>query len=357
MEAKHTGNAIMFLSRRANLLIVGLLFIGLPSSTSAQRDERKFPAVLHQDLRKQEQAPPLWRPMNDGVLWEVEGARVTLAGGKGPQRAAGLAPSFRVEGDFDVVLAYEILNAEKPDKGFGNGVSLYLAIDADAGFAASTARRVTTNGNTIFASALQHTVAKKPTIFHSKPAQSPTGKLRVERTGKTFRFSFAEGDDPDFKRLSENEFSDEPIRFMQIGGNPGGGHGALDLRLLEVTVRAEHLIGHDGAEIGVVAAAPIPGAAAAGQPVTGPMWLYVGIGVVLSLVFMAILGSSAVLLVRKRTRKPQAPKAIPNQLTMSFVCSKCEKTIKVNRDLAGRRVKCPTCGHTMTAPVPVARTT
>jgi len=346
-------------SRRAAWIAFAIIVsFAVSGPISAQPNERKFAAKYMQDLRKRDSAPKNLRPMGQGVTWEETGARVRLPGGEGPQRPSGLSPDLRIEGDFDVILAYEIINAEQPVEGFGNGVSLYLAIDTKTENAASLARRVTASGANVFVCARQHTAAKLKSVTASRPSQFNTGKLRIERIAKRVRFWYVDGDDPEFKLLNETEFGDEAITFMQIGGNPGGGEAALDLRLLEVSIRADRLIGNDIAPFGV-AVAERPDEPSANSP----LWLFAGAGVFAVTVILAIVGVGAAMFMRQRMRSARlnaasttksAAKHASARTAISFVCTECNKPIKVTPELAGRKVKCPHCGRAVPAPGKVA---
>ena len=86
--------------------------------------------------------------MGVGVQWEPLGARITLP----PGQSAGVAPSFTVQGDFEITTSYEILKSATPATGYGVGVSLYAAIDPDTNDAVSLARRTMPDGRTLFVS-------------------------------------------------------------------------------------------------------------------------------------------------------------------------------------------------------------
>lgn len=328
------------------LLIALLLSTGTHQALGQAGNQRPMPAKFEIDLRGEPKSPNLLLK-GEGVIWEAAGARVSLPGGQGPQRASGLATDFGVEGDFDIIFAYEIINAEKPDKGYGNGASLYAPIDQKTNYAASFARRLLTNGNTIFISA--RTQVNTKSVAKSMPSNASKGKLRIERIGKMARFSCMEGDEPDFKFLNETEFSDERIAYVQVGGNTGGGEGALEMRLLKFTIRAERLPGFAGAE---VAAGP----ELAEEVQQSWTWLYLGGGIAATFVLLIVALIAAILLLRgraasaKTNAKGSAVQSAANQTPVSFVCTECDKPIRVKASAAGKKIKCPHCGHVAAAP-------
>lgn len=322
---------------------VWMLSVIVCVTTSASiyaQGERVLPAKYQVDLRGEVKAPNL-RPMGDGVQWEAAGARVTLPGGQGVQRPSGLSPDFRIDGDFEITYAYEILQLDQPEKGFGNGPSLYVAIDAKTGNAVSMARRVTTAGKNVFVTARTHTALKLSSAVKTKPAHSPTGKMRIERTGAKVRFFCAEGEDQEFHLITETEFSDAPITFLQIGGNPGGGEATLDIRLLSLTIRADRLPGYE-------APAEVNPPAGDAPPADSRLWLYVA-GAAAVVLMLAVIGALALLVLRRRATPATTKAAVPreaNQRPLSFVCTECGKKLKVKPQLAGKKLKCPYCGKT-----------
>ncbi len=334
-------------SRMCRLLLLALLLsTGTRQALGQAGNQRPLPAKFEVDLRGEPKSRNLLL-RGEGVIWEDAGARVSLPGGQGPQRASGLATDFGVEGDFDIIFAYEVIKAEKPDKGYGNGASLYVPIDQKSNNAASMARRITTNGNTIFVSA--RTQLNSKGVGRAMPSNASKGKMRIERIGKTARFSCMEGDEPDFKILHEIEFSDVPIAYVQVGGNPGGGEGALEIRLLALSIRAERLPGFGGVQ---AAGGPEP----AEEVQRSWTWLYLGGGIAAVFMLLIVILIVSFLLLRgrvagaKTNAKGSADQSASNQTPVSFVCTECDKPIRVKATAAGKKIKCPHCGHVAAAP-------
>jgi predicted RNA-binding Zn-ribbon protein involved in translation (DUF1610 family) len=294
--------------------------------------------------------------MGEGVIWEPAGARITMPSGKGVIPPSGLAIDFKVQGDFEITFAYEILNAEQPTKGYGVGASLYVAINPKTGNAVTLARRVLMTGETRFLST-RLPIPAKPQIVRSAPSQSPAGKLRIQRTGTKVRFLFAEGDEPEFKEVNEVEFGADDIAFVQIGGNAGNSENALDMRLLELSIRAERLPGFSnpaGDDPVVLVDAE--------QNSSSPMWMIVGGAITLGIALLGSAGVVAVIFWRRSSARDAAKPSTTNansdldadQTLLSFVCSECGTKLKVRLQLAGKNVKCPHCGRTSAAPRKVA---
>jgi hypothetical protein len=297
-------------------------------------------ATFRQDFRSANPDNPLLRVIGEGVRWEPEGVRIVLPAGR-EMPAAGLVAEFRVRGDFEITVSYAILNADRPATGFGVGANLYARIDPNANDAVSLARRVLTDGTTVFLSDRLLPVAGE--VRHrvkTVPSTSPAGKLRLRRTGSLVQFLTAEGDDPEFRRVDETEFGTADLCYLQFGGNTGGSRAGLDLRLLDFTVRAEELPG---------VPEPSPDQAAdpaqAGGQAGGKGRLVVSL-----LVGLAVAGSLAVgawLYLRRirRATGEQPADSGPAPPPVIFSCANCGKTLRVRADLAGKKLECPHCGQ------------
>ena len=210
----------------------------------AHRDQpRNLNASFHQNLRTAKVDNPLLRPMNDGVRYDPAGARVTLSGEDATARG-GLATNVAVQGDFEVTVSYEIVRADKPPKGYGSGVSVYAALDPTTNDAVSLARRLMPNGRTIFVSNRMVPVDDRLTHKVKEiPSRQAAGKLRLVRIGSRVRCLAAEGGNPAFDLVDEVDFGPGEVRIVQCGGNTGGAKCALDVRLLDFSIRAVRFSG------------------------------------------------------------------------------------------------------------------
>src|SRR5262245_29094525 len=60
---------------------------------------------------------------------EEEGLRLRFTGGNAPKQPVGVYWNTRIRGDFTATLRYEILQDDRPEKGSGAGVEMYLTLD------------------------------------------------------------------------------------------------------------------------------------------------------------------------------------------------------------------------------------
>lgn len=334
---------------RSALLALFLVFWVGASNASAQpgNEPANMPAKFL-DLRGGKEKSQRMRLKEIGIVWEAEGARITLPSGQVIQGTSGLVANFTVQGDFEITMAYEIINAERPKEGYGVGATVYLSPAENGGNtnALSLSRRLSKSGETRFvANWLQRSEGKPPNTLQYLPSKSAIGKLRIQRVGPLVQFLVAEGDDPVFKPTGKSlPFGADDIRYIHFGGNAGDSAAALDMRLLDFSFRAERLLGLDEAPSD---AAP-PDAVQAG---TARLWL-ISVGALGTCVlFLVAVGVGALVVFRKR-RKAAVREEVtkPNQTPIPFVCSECGRALKVKPHLAGKKVKCPQCGSVATAP-------
>src|SRR5688572_3667422 len=66
------------------------------------------------------------------VTPENEGLRIRFGPPQAPTRPVGVAWHYWVRGDFIATVSYEILEVDRPEKGDGVGVELYLYMDNPA---------------------------------------------------------------------------------------------------------------------------------------------------------------------------------------------------------------------------------
>jgi WD40 repeat protein len=292
------------------------------------------PREFHQDFRAFEPNSQILRPVGQGGQPDDKGVRIILPAGQGILPAAGFAPGFSVRGDFEVTASFEVLRADRPDTGYGVGVSIYAAIDPNANDAVSLARRVLPDGKAVFMSdRLKPVDGKENHQLQTVPSASATGRLRFRRVGSVLRYFVADGPGAEFVPMGEVEFGTAEVRYVQVGGNAGQSQAGLDVRLLDFSVRADELPGLPAVEPAGPAKVRSKGWLAAGG--------IVGLGIALS--FVAVC-----LYVRQSRRAGKAPAGQQSQPEaaaplLSFACPGCGKKLRAKAGLTGKKVKCPHC--------------
>jgi predicted RNA-binding Zn-ribbon protein involved in translation (DUF1610 family) len=306
---------------------------------------------FHQDFRSLDPNSPFLRPVALGGQPDDRGVRITLPGGQGKLPHSGFMTGFDIHGDFEATVSFEILNAERPDTGYGVGVSMYAAIDPKANDAVSLSRRLMPEGKAVYM-ADRLLPADGRVTHHVKtfPATAAAGKLRLRRVGSVVHYLVADGPDADFVQVDQQELGTADLRPLQVGGDAGGSQSALDARLLDLSIRAEDLPGLP---------APVP--APASPPATGGKgWRSAAALLGLALALSVAVPLGVLLYVRRPRRAGKAPAEAPvpggplkpeaAPPAVSFPCPGCGKSLKARAELAGKKVKCPQCGLAVLVP-------
>jgi Protein of unknown function (DUF1583) C domain len=172
---------------------------------------------------------------------EPEGLRITLPAKREKTEAVGLTPSFGIAGDFEITLSYELIKAETPNTGYGVGVNIWMMLDSPQEETAKVGHYLRVKeGNTFFADSK---LGKEKSKYRMKtrPTDAMTGKLRLARTGATLRCLIAETNNGEFEELLRVEIGAHHVRRVRFAANTGGSPAALDMRLLDLHIRADDL--------------------------------------------------------------------------------------------------------------------
>jgi serine/threonine protein kinase len=340
----------------ALLVLVASIGTGLAMWLAAGVDQKEgaaptnLKATFHQDLRMAELTTPLLRPIGEEVRFERSGVRITMAPENRVPRPTGIVANFKVQGDFEITGTYEILKADRPKTGYGVGVSMYAAINPDDNDAVSLARRVMTSGKTMFLSdRMQPPNEPPPHKTNTLASRTTTGELRLKRVGAQILFLVREGDDRQFALVEALPWKRFDIRWIQFGGNTGSAKNCgLDVRLLDLTIRAEALPG---------AVETVEDSSTGEVGVFGKRgWLTAGLvmGLTLSIcIFVGVWFSFRGRRVAVPTLLPDEHSHVQVQTTapgVAFTCSGCRRNLKAKAEWVGKKIKCPECGTIIVVP-------
>jgi WD40 repeat protein len=279
------------------------------------------------------------------VQFEPAGLRITLPEGVEKKRiGTGLATTFPIKGDFEITMAYEVLQEPEPaDAGRGTGLYLWVDLTTPALQRAMLIRMASPGKQfTTWLDLYPEDVGKPPAQeLRSFPATAMTGRLRLVRAGGTLFFYVAEGSADKFILIHQHGFSPDDIKEVRIGGQTGGPKAALDFRVTDLRIRAESMPNM-----------PPETPKASGKKVTLVIGLASFLVITLSLAIWFLLRR------RRRTGKiPPNEAANSNQAKpetaapyVSFPCSDCGKSLKAKAGLAGKKLKCPQCGTAVRVP-------
>jgi DNA-directed RNA polymerase subunit RPC12/RpoP len=341
---------------RLSAALLLLWVLGLPISGMAQPDAPRPDARQGEGLRDQfvldfrGQPRPanmvLFGPQADGFIKpEAEGLRITLPKDRTSVKPVGLSLALAVGGDFEITAAFEVLKAEEPPPGRPSyGVGVLLSVNQ----AARVGRLARALGQQVVSWDHWATVDGKPKfLLGASPGEGQRGRLRLKRDKTTLHFLWS----PDlvgdtFEEVHRCEFEAEEISqlWFELSSDWGGENGALDVRLLELQVRASR-----------PAADPV--VASEEKPATGPRGWW-GAAAIAALAILLVLAAVLFVGYRRRGTPPPSANAMAGQAAESpsgaqavaFACADCGKRLKSNAEMAGKKIKCPQCGSVAVVP-------
>lgn len=180
----------------------------------------------------------LLQPSSDGL-------RVTVPHHQGDSKPnVGLAPTVTLHGDFEVTVAYELVQADVPDVGAGVGASLYVLSDRNAS-AAAMRRCVRPGGQQVHLAwwSVRDGVGSRVPKYQQFPAPDRCGRLRMERSGTALEFFAGDGDGVDLRELLRIEgFGTEPIVLLRMEAVTDGARSTTDVLWKSLEIRAERLV-------------------------------------------------------------------------------------------------------------------
>jgi len=176
---------------------------------------------------------------------EPRGFRITIPAQKSDLAPVGFVPQFKVRGDFEITLAYEILDREKPKSGGGVGVSLYLTSDTPTKEAVHLIRVLSARGNErVWVTRMSTDEEGKRIKLNDEgiPFSSLKGRLRCTRVGSTLTYACAEAEGP-FQEFHSGEFGTEDLNMVRVGVENGNSKLAIGARFTDLSIRADELPG------------------------------------------------------------------------------------------------------------------
>jgi hypothetical protein len=301
-------------------------------------------AELYQDFRGDR---PLLAGLNLfgtvlGAEAEAEpgGLRIKLPADRPSNHPVGLGTKFSLTGDFELTASYELLAASMPKDGYGVGVNLSIATDGKRLKFAKIGRFMRPKEGSVYMSEFWNNEPKKVYQAKTAPTDARAGKLRLAREREVVRCLVADDPPDEFREIWHGNFGTDELKVVHFavvdGGKPGN---AVDVRLTDYRIRS-------GANIPVEAAQPSPQPAAPppAKASSGPLWGALA-GVLVLLVAGGGLG--AWLLWRRRHSSEPAPAAA--SAGVDARCPSCQKRLKVNASVAGKKIKCPGCATVFVA--------
>jgi hypothetical protein len=302
----------------------GLIFVLTIGATEARAEE------IYQDFRGKDVDERLFRLHGpDAALRikvEPQGMRITMPP-EPKTTTVGIAASAAAKGDFEITVGYEIIHAERPKKGGGIGLEMYLRTNTAPTQEAICFYRLTRpkEGEVYVCDKKTNVDGERKTTRNYFPTDSKSGRLLLARKGTEVTFSAAEGAGSP-QELCRYEWGEWDV-YPSV--RAWGSHYPVDLRLNEIRIRDQT---EPAPVVNAESPAPVP-------PVRRG-WLLAGL-------FSALVLAGGGLWAWRRMAARGSASAGDS---ISFFCASCGKQLRTSAASAGKTIKCPGCGQS--APVP-----
>jgi hypothetical protein len=176
------------------------------------------------------------------------GLRILMPAGLNNPAGVGIVPRFRIHGDFEITVTYAIIKADNPVRGYGLAAAIWAETGTPNNDAVTVERSIIPKEgeryNSTRVSGEGPPEVRKYDVRRVN-AQSRSGKIRLERVGSTVTASYAEGKEP-FHIIRTVELGPEDLTMVRIGAETGVSDHSIEIRLDDLTIRAEALPGFEG---------------------------------------------------------------------------------------------------------------
>lgn len=332
---------------RAILVVVAALGFPLPLlSQDAPVPQRLRQNSLQLDFRGSRGPQKPWKLFGPDAQRlskpEENGWRITLPADRQNLEPVGLVMTDPVQGNFEITAGYEILQADRPTSGGGVGFEMYLMLATPSQDAIAFYRINRKEEGEGFLCVRMKTVEGERTHQGEiRPATSKTGQLRVVRQGNEVGFWVADGE-PTFRELFRYDLGAADLKMVRLGAYTARTPYPVDLRITDLKVAADQP---------AIDQPPRPAASSPGTPQSERRNWLVAAGIIALLIILTFLGLwfLARRLLRSETAAAQEPEAEARPV-VRFACSGCGSSVKAWAELAGKRIKCPQCGHVVAVP-------
>ena len=246
-----------------------------------------------------------------------------------------------IKGNFEITAGYEILHLDRPTWRAA-GFQLFLVTETPTKETLVLAHFMRqAEGETYTCNRTTTEDGKRVAKLQHFPATSRSGRLRVTRSGTEVTCWAGEGAAGDFRELYRCDLGAEDLNTVGLGAYTGPAQREIDLRIIDLRVRADGLVLDQAADLAPLSAVSSPG---------GKHWL--ALAVLFALVFLLALGGWLYVRQGRAASAPaQAPvpdrRASPEAAlpAVSFGCPGCGKQLRARAEMAGKKVKWPQCGQ------------
>ena len=194
------------------------------------------------EIRGRSGAAKLAQPREEGLL-------ITLPRDRGSWSGLGVTPRFRVRGDFEITTSFEIVKVERPVVGNNTGAMLWIVPEAKDADRAGLALHTRDEGALFVASRFVQAEGKGKRLGRVHATETLAGRFRLVRTGATWHYYFAQGDDEEYQFLYRDELGESDLQTVLIEAIAMHSPKAVEVLWKDLTVRAEELPGWSGSPV------------------------------------------------------------------------------------------------------------
>jgi hypothetical protein len=168
------------------------------------------------------------------------GLQISLPVGK-PSGFVGFAPRFKVRGDFEISLTFEIEQMTTPESGYGSGVSIYVTTESEGQPAANLGRMRRVGGKDVLSTFTANAVdGKRQTSVKLFDTTADSGTLRIQRTGAEVIYLVSEEGGP-VRQLISTPFDTGDVILLRFGVNQSDPQSFVRACVQEISITADEL--------------------------------------------------------------------------------------------------------------------
>jgi hypothetical protein len=184
---------------------------------------------------------PFGPSMLDMQSLDEGGLHITLARKRARYGPVGMRTMFGARGDFTITVDYEILQAERPDSGWGAGVFLWLKKASHSVDTARLGRALDADENQVFKwdRAIADQAGARVTRGHQLAGKDVVGRLRFVRNGSTLSYFVAGGKNARFSLVHEEDFGKEDIESFRIAVTSDDRPCLIEARFVELDFKSD----------------------------------------------------------------------------------------------------------------------
>lgn len=191
--------------------------------------------------------PKLFRPTGSNAHQAISttplGLRIALKADHDNGLPVGLIGRPSVRGDFEITMAFNVIRSDKPTKGKGVGVSIWIGTASTTREAASVAWYLQLNGREVFSGMRAFTPpdGKREYQRASIKAETRVAKLRLTRSGSSLICLVAPEGSNKFKEIFRTDFGTEDVETVRFAVENGGSPTVVDALIDSISVESQDL--------------------------------------------------------------------------------------------------------------------